>query len=898
MPHLPAWRRYLTLLGPDVTRDVDEELRFHLEMRVAEFVARGMSPAEARRVASERFGDVATVRAECERIEHQREQWMSRFRYLDELRQDLIYGVRALLRAPVFTLAAVASLALGIGANTAVFSTINAYLFQPLPVRDPHELVVIANTTSGSNVPGNISFPNYRDIQARRDLFTDVASYDVWTVSMRVDAGAERRWLQLITGNMFPMLGVRAARGRLFTEEEARRRDPVIVLAYDFWARRFERDPSIIGRAIQVNGLPFTVIGVTEPGFHGVQNLLALDAYAPITLLGQLDPTIDQPLERRDRGSHRVMGRLAPNVTVAKARAGLEVLARDLDRLYPEANKGLQFVIAEEVRSRPDIAVAYLMPWVATVFLVLVGLVLVIACANVANLLLARATVRQPEIALRRALGATPARLARQLLTESGLLAALGLAAGIAIAYAGLGWLANLHLATDTPVTFAVRPDWRVFAFTAVATIVAGAVSGFAPAMRGARVALTDALKEGGRGAPSGGARHRLRNLLVMGQVAVSLVLLICAGLFTRSVRAAANIPVGFSRDSVFMLSTDVSLQRYAKPRAQLFYRQLLERANALPGVTSAALGRDAPLGYSNGGIDVFFDVGASSIPDGHIDVNFNSVSPGYFATMGFALLTGREFRASDDETAPGVAIVNRPFVDRFLPGQNPIGKRFRVRKDGPTVEIVGVIAAAQYQFLGEKPLPFLYLPLAQEFASSVTLQLRTSGPPAQLAAPARAVVHTLDPELVVYDEKTMKTHLRDGLSLFFIRLAATLAAAVGLLGLTQTIVGLYGVISYAVSQRTREIGIRMALGAHAAVVLRTVVAQGMRPALIGLGLGLLGAVGLTRAMSALLLGVSATDALTYGIASLVLIVASLVATAIPAWRAARLNPSDALREA
>jgi len=375
-------------------------------------------------------------------------------------------------------------------------------------------------------------------------------------------------------------------------------------------------------------------------------------------------------------------------------------------------------------------------------------------------------------------------------------------------------------------------------------------------------------------------------------------MLLVCAGLFTRSVRHAADLEIGFRRDNLLMASTDISLQRYTPEQARQFYTALLERAAAIPGVRSAALARDVPLGYSNTGLDVFFEPGTTTVPDGHGDVLYNVASPDYFATLGLPLVAGREFSRADDASAPLVAIVNRPFVERFWPGLNGVGKRFRLEKAGPTVEVVGVTREAQYIFLGEMPRPYVYLPLAQRFTSPITLHLRTNVAPAQLASAARQAIHALDPQLVVYDEKTMATHLRDGLSLFFLRLAATLAGAVGLLGLTQTIVGLYGVISYAVTQRTREIGIRIALGADAAAVLRTIVAQGMRPALIGLGLGLLGAIGLTRVMAGLLLGVGATDPLTFGLASFVLIVASLVATILPAWRAARLNPTEALRDA
>jgi len=544
---------------------------------------------------------------------------------------------------------------------------------------------------------------------------------------------------------------------------------------------------------------------------------------------------------------------------------------------------------------RPDMAVVAILPWLAAGFMSLVGLGLLIACVNVANLMLARAAGRQGEIAVRRALGATNARIVRQVVTESLVLAALGLAVGLVLARGITSWLSGVRLAVDFPVRFNLEPDWRVMAFAAFVALVAGIVTGLAPALQSARGSLSDVLREGGRGS-AGPTRHRLRSGLVVAQVAVSLVLLISAGLFTQSVRAAARTDLGFQPSHLALMTTDLSLQRYDSVQRQRFYRELLDGARSLPGVKSAAIARDLPMGGNNNSFSIFFETDVPTVLGRRREIFCNAVSPDYFATMALSIVVGREFTRFDTESSPRVAIINTDMAQRFWPGQDPLRQQFRLEANGPLVRVVGVVKPTKYMFLNEAAGPYVYFPISQRHASNVVLHLRTAGDPAAALAPARALIHAIDPELLVFDSKTMESHLNDGLAFLFVRLGAVLAMAVGLLGLIQTVVGLYGVIAYGVSQRTREIGIRMALGADAGTVVRAVMGQGLALTAVGLVLGLGLALVVTRLMSGLLIGVSPRDTFTFVVATLLLLLLAAISAWLPARRASRLEPLGALR--
>ena len=866
-------------------------------MHVSYLIARGRSPDDARAEALSRFGDMERVRKECRQLEQEKYRTMTRARILDEFAQDIRWACRSLARKPGFLAATVIALALGIGANAAIFSVVNAYLFRPLPVRDASRLAVVAQVSRGSEVPGSVSYLNYEDVRQLHDVIDDAVLFQFSVVSARAPeaAEAERLFINLVSGNYFAMLGVRPEAGTLFSEEAAHRHEPLIVLDYRYWQRRFNGDRSIVGKAILLNGIPYTVAGIAERRFTGTEEMVMADAFVPITTAGLLVPGAERELTERESASSRVLAHLRPGVGMAQARGALAVLANRLKAQYPDLSPGFGFATALETDARPDIAVSNIMPWLAAVFMVLVGLVLLIACVNVANLMLARAATRQGEIAVRRALGASSARIMRQLITESLVLAGLGLIAGLFLARWITAWLSSIELASEYPVRFNVSPDWRVFAFAAVVAVLAGIITGIAPALQSARGALSDVLRGGAR-ASAGRARHRIRSALVVAQVSVSLVLLISAGLFTQSVRAAATADIGFQPSHLLLMSVDLSLQRYDSAHRQQFYATLLARARDLPGVRVAALARDLPMGGNNNSRTVYFPTDVPGVQDRRLDIYNNTVSPDYFASMALPLIAGREFTRFDTDSSPAVAVINTEMARRFWPGQDPLRQQFRTSKDGPLIQVIGVVRPTKYMFLNEAPTPYLYFPVAQRPTSNVILHLRTVGNPTALGASARAMFRAIDPDLLVFGVKSMEQHLNDGLAFLFIRLGAVLATAVGILGLVQTTVGMYGVIAFGVSQRTREIGIRMALGADMSRVMRSVMMQGLALTGIGLVIGLLLAFIVTRLMQGILFGVSPTDAMTFCVATALLLGLAALSTYIPARRAARLEPLNALR--
>ncbi|HSB07967.1 MAG TPA: ABC transporter permease [Blastocatellia bacterium] len=816
--------------------------------------------------------------------------------------RDLRYSIRSLGKNPGFAAVAVLTLALGIGVNSAVFSIVNAYLFRPLPVKDPEQLVVVATKDNTLEFPYEVSYPNYEDIRDRTEVFSDVVAFQNGVVSMSADDRAERVWVEWVTGNYFSMLGVEAAIGRTFAPEEGKitASQPVVVVSHAYWKSRFGASPAAVGKTVKLNGHPLTIIGVLPESFTGTESILKLDMYLPLGLEDQLEPASAGWLKNRNDTGLRVMGRLKPGASLEQARAAVGVLASQLQQEYPVTNKGVSFFAALETNARPVISIADSIPRIAGVFSALVALVLLIACANVANLTLARATARQKEIAIRLALGASRARIIRLMLSESMVLSFLGGCGGLVLALWATDWLASIRVSTDAPVNFNLRPDWRVLAFSVLVALVAGLVSGVAPAFQTSRPNLNESLKEGGRGAGGGSTRHRIRNLLVVSQVAVSLLVLICAGLFTQSAKNAERIDLGFRTENLAMMSMDLGPQGYDKERGRQFYKQLAERVRALPGVSTVALARDTQLGYNNHTEEIVPEGRTPTPEEGRTSVFFNVVSPDYFETVGTSLLAGREFTERDNESAPGVAVVNEAMARRFWTGSDSIdgalGKRFRVGRDGPNVQVVGVARDSKYVFLGEESRSFFYTPFAQRYRSDMTLFIHSAGDPASVIAAARQVVTDIDRDLPVYDAKTMTTHLRDGIALLFVRMGAKLAGGFGLLGLVLALVGIYGVVTYSVTQRTHEIGIRVALGANRSDVLKLVLGQGFILTLAGVAIGLAGALAVTRVMSSLLYGVSTTDPLTFALVPVLLTVVALAASFIPARRAMRVDPMIALR--
>jgi len=817
---------------------------------------------------------------------------------MDTLWQDLKFGVRSLLKNPAFTAVAVITLALGIGVNSTVFSIVNAYLFQPLPVKDPDQLVALGTKDNTFEVPYEVSYPNYEDLRDRTEVFSGVIAFHNAVFNLAADGQPERAWAEFVTGNYFSMLGVDAVLGRTFTAEESRvpGAEPVIVLSFAYWQKRFGGQESAIGRTVKLNGIPFTIIGVAPQSFKGTESLLALELYVPLGMQERFYPKSAGRFARRGDTNLHVLARLKPGVSLDQARAAVAVLARQLEQKYPETNKATSFALEIETHSRPIISIAEYVPRIAGVFMALVGLVLLIACANVANLMLARAMARQKEIAIRLALGASRARIVRLLLTESILLAVAGGMFGWLLSFWAIDWLTSIRVSTDTPVRFAIEPDWRVQVFSLGIAVLTGLISGVAPALQTSSPNLNETLKEGGRSSAASG-RHRIRSLLVVGQVAVSLLILICAGLFIQSAKNAEKIDMGFRTENLSMASMDPEAQGYDEARGRRFFKQLTDGVGTLPGVTNASLASTTPLAYNNSTQDVFFEGRAAGREEEDRTTIFcNTVGHGYFQTMATAVLRGREFTERDDESSPKVAIVNETMAKRYWPDQEALGKRFALKREGPYLEVIGVVRDGKYVFLGEDPRAFFYIPFGQNYRGEMTIFVHSAGDDATVLTGVRQVVRELDRDLPLYDVKTMMSHLRDGAALLFVRLGAQLATAFGLLGLVLAVVGVYGVVSYSVSQRTHEIGIRMALGASAGDVLKLVVGQVLMLTLFGVAIGLGAALMLTRVMTSLLYGVTATDPLTLAIIPLLLASVALLACYIPARRAMKVDPMIALR--
>jgi predicted permease len=817
---------------------------------------------------------------------------------VETLWQDIKFGVRSLAKKPVFTLIVVLTLGLGIGANTAIFSVVNALLLRPMPVQNPDELAVVAIQHPGNEQPHGVSYLDFLDYRANSNVFQDMSAFRIGFVGLSDGQRADRLAVSFVTSNYFTLFGVEPAAGRLIQPGEGDKPggEPIIVLGNGYWKRRFGGNPGVVGKSVRLNGKTGTVIGVVPEKFKGAYALVEMDAYLPLGMAA-LDAENRDLFEKRDSHDLHVRARLKPGVTVKQAQASLEVIARQLDQQYPDTNKQVTVRVIPEWRARPEPNAADQNPLVAGVFLALVGLVLLVACVNVTNLLLVRASVRQKELAIRAALGAGRLRLVRQLLTESVLLAMLGGAAGILIGVWASEIIASIRLPMDIPIQMDFSFDWRVFGYVSAVALLAGFLVGIVPALRASRTDLNEALREGGR-AQAGGGRHRVRNVLVVAQVAGSLVLLIAAGLFVRSLNNAQSVDLGFRPAGVLNLIMDPGLQGYDEAKGKVFYRELKERVRALPGVQSASYAFSVPLGYYNqaGWIDVAGKPVAKD--ERRPSASYNLVDPEYFGTLGITLLRGRAISREDSETTRRVAVINETMARKLWPGEEAIGKRFSFRgPQGPWVEVIGISKNGKYGFIFEDPEMNFYAPLEQNYVSLRALQVRTNGvPPASLAQPIQKEIRALDADLPVFDVRTMTEALEGGNGFLLLRMGAVFAAALGLLGLVLAVVGVYGVVSYTANQRTHEIGIRMALGAQRGDILKLVVGQGLGLVGIGVAAGLAAAFGLSRFLANFLFGISTRDPVTFAGVSLLLGGVALVACWIPARRAAKVEPVVALR--
>jgi len=816
---------------------------------------------------------------------------------MNSIWQDVKYGLRVLLSSPGLTLVVVLTLALGIGANTAIFSIVNQFLFKPLPVRDPSQLVVIASHPKETPLVFQMSYPALVDLRKQTNEFSDIFAYQIGVGGLSVDGQADQFVYSFVSNNYFSALGIKPAAGRLFltSEGETQGEPPLVVLGYSYWQRRFGGDASVVGKQVLLNGKPATIVGVTPKDFLGTAFIFDMQGYVPLSSVAALESSPDFWTDRTMHG-FRVMGRLKPGVSIAQAQSSINVVAARMGEQHPETDRGYNMQVVRETFARPQPYPTNIVPVIAGVFLILAALVMLLACMNVANILLSRALARQREMAVRAALGAGRARLIRQALTETLLLSLLGGAVGIVLGI----WVSSLnsiHVIAGIPINLDFSFDARVFAYALLAAIVTSIVAGAWPAWRASRADVSMMLHDGGRGGSGGVKRQRIRSVLVTAQVAGSLMLLIVTGLFVRNLQNVQGMDLGFDPEGLVNVTTDPHEIGYDEARTKDFYRQLEERARALPGVESVALAYSVPMGNYMDGNPVYVE-GQPVPPGGQApQMVYNRVTPTYFDTMRTPILRGRAFTRADDEHAQRVAIVNETMAKKFWPNESPIGKRFSTKGDaGPFIEVVGETGKGKYIFIGESPMPAYYVPIAQDFSSIRVLEIRSSGNPASLIPAVQQEIHNLAPDLPVFSAITMKESLGGANGFFIFRRGAELGAMMGILGTILAVVGVYGVVSFAASQRTREIGIRMALGAGRKEILSMIVRQGLGLVVSGVAFGLAAAWLLTRTMGNLLVGVSASDPVTFIGSAILLAAIALLACWIPARRAAALDPLEALR--
>ncbi|HJQ22186.1 MAG TPA: ABC transporter permease [Gemmatimonadaceae bacterium] len=887
-------------------RELQDEMQQYLREAIAANEAAGMTRDAAERAARREIGSITAA------TDPARDWgWDAR---VEALLRDVKYAVRYLRKSPGFALAAAGSLALGIGANTAIFSMVNATLLQRLPVARSEQLVSIASP-SGSGV---FSYPAFDDIRRAQRCCTDMLAFGGITVSLSQGEATDLVTGAIVTGNYFDLLGVRAQRGRLLgnADDVTPGAHPVAVISDALWKRRFAGRADIVGLDVRLNGQPFTVVGVAPAGFDGIQPGVSRDIYVPMMMQawmrppragysGEMNPDL---LKVRTNSWLFAVGRLKPGMSLEQAAGQLNGVVRGMGDWSDASRQEPPSLTLTRLDDGPPGQRAQLLS-VARLLGAVVLTVLIIACANVANLLLARASARRKEIAVRLSIGATRARLIRQLLTESVLLASLGGALGLALAWLAIrGVRAAPPPQGALPVLLNFSVDARVLAFTLLVSVLTGIVFGLMPALRASRPELVPSLKDGTGAQPSFRiSALSARNALIVAQVALSLVLLISASLFIRSLGRARAVSPGFDADRVLTVPLNIQLLRYTREQGRAFYGEVTRRVAALPGVQAVSLVRWVPLsgGGAIGSLNIEGQVGSTNTfgsEGGGMDssdpatVSNDIVGVDYFRTMGIAMKRGRDFTSGDDENGPPVAIVNESFARRHFDGVSAIGRRISLRgPNGPWIEIVGIVADSKYATLDERPMRIVYLPSAQNYVNGMTLVVRTAGDPSLLTNIVAREVHALDPALPASGARTLDEWI--GISLYAARAGAALLTGFGALALLLAAVGLYGVLSYAVSRRTREFGVRIALGARAADVLRQVLREGMGLVLFGVVVGLAVALSATRLLTRFLYDVSARDSAAFAATSVVLLTVAAAACLIPAWRATRVDPVRALKQ-
>ncbi len=871
--------------------ELDREIRDYIERETNDNIALGMSPTEARHAAMRKLGrPVLNVKEDTRAVWG----WI----WFERLWQDLRHGRRMLVKNPGFTFVAVLSLAIGIGANSAMFSFADALLLRPMPVLHPSDVVTVGTTESLGGFTSLVaSYRDYLDFRGQSKSFDGLVAFSDSTFGFAT-APSELPQMKLgtfVTGNFFRVMGVQPELGRDFLPEEDHvpGRDAVLVLDHDTWQNQFAGDPSILGHRVRLDGIEFTIVGVAPPRFTGIDLYLRSAFYIPIAMWPRLtgNPQ-DRPLEARDFRKLTVKGRLKPGVSVVQARAEVAAIARNLARAYPETNRNRIATARTELenriqRSPPDAQLVAMLALLAMA-------VLIVACANVAGLLTSRAPVRAREIALRLAIGAGRPRLIRQLLTESLLIAIAGGLLGLLVGYGGVVFFRQMKIISDLPVKFDFDLDQRALLFSLAVAVVSALLFGLAPAIQTTRTNLASALKSATAVAPG---RRRLwgRNLLVSAQVAISLVLLTVSTTLFRSFHEELRQDPGFRTDHLLTMTFDPTLVHYSEPQTQQFFRDLVDRARAVPGVKSAALASFVPFNPELNGVSIAPE--SYQFPQGKdsVDVFSSTVDDHYFDTAGIHIVRGRAFYTSDNATSPRVAVVNEELAKHYWPGQDPVGQRFRIDgRSGPWVNVVGVAKTIKYIWIAEAPTEFLYLPLAQHPQKTMTLLAESSGAPLSLVAPLREAVRALDANQPIYNVRSYEDYYRRR-AIGDPNLIIETVGAMGVMGVALAMAGLYGLVAYAAGRRTREIGIRMAIGAHRGSVLRMVMRQGLVLSLAGLGAGLVASLGVEQLLNAMFAG-SGTDIVTYLLVAPALLAVTLLAAYIPARRASRVDATTALR--
>jgi len=874
------WMRARHLLR--MQDDFDAELESHINLHTDEGVRAGLSVEEARRQALIRLGGAEQTR------QAYREQ--SILPGIESSLRDVRYSLRTLAKHPAVTAIAIVSIGLGIGANATIFAMVSRFVLRPAPVGDPATLLAISTTHKGDRCCNRFPYPVFEDVREQSHSFRGMAAYDdLIPASINGNGEPERVWGQAVTPNFFDVLELRMVLGRGFVAGE--NSAPVIVLGQNLWRERFNGDPSILGRSVLLSGRNFTVVGIAPAAFHSVDQILNTQFWVPLGVESQLAPNLP-PQNSREFHSLSVVGRMRAGVTRGQVEAELTTLAARYEKSYPATDKdnGFHVEMAGTLPPNMKTTVALFL----TALLVIVLLVLAIAGANVANLLFAQAAARQREMAVRLALGATRARLRRQMLLESVVMALAGGALGIFFSVGATRGLSAVRLPAPVPLDLAIGVDGRVLLFAFALSLASGILLGIAPAWAASRPLLTNALKGEDALAPPG-RRWTLRNILVIGQVAMAVVLLSITALFLRSLESAASIAIGFRTHGLLIASIDPRVHGYTAERTTAFLAQLRRRVAALPGVDEAVC-TDVPLLSGGNRSDAFTVAGQSTESHAQTFADLYMVTPGYFATLGIPQLAGRDF-GNEPANGPKVAVINRVFADRLFAGVNPIGRH--INGDGVIYEIIGVVADVKSRTLGEDPRPLLYRLLDQSIAGDpslmgYTLIVHTRRDATALIEPVRQQVYALDSAMAIYNVETMDRHVQTAFILP--RLAAMLFGIFGAIGVVLAAIGLYGVMSYSVSRRTREIGIRMALGAHSASVERLVLRQGLILSLIAIVLGWPLAWVTAKFTTSFLYGIQPHDALTFAVVPPFLLLIALLACWVPARRAASVDPMQALR--